>query len=108
MAGAATLLSDTLTNSGALRGRRQADAVADRHARSLAARSTITAPCIGTIIGGTIDVTGDSTIGSADLNNGDVTVASGVTLTLDNDTVTGTTFTDTASGAILSVDGGTR
>ena len=53
---------------------------------------------------GTIDVTGASTIGGADLNDGGVTVASGVTLTLDNDTVTGTTFTDTASGAILSID----
>ena len=54
---------------------------------------------------GTIDVTADSSINGttsgappvttyALLNNGGVTVESGVTLTLDNVTVTGTTFTD--------------
>ena len=36
-----------------------------------------------------------------------MTVASGVTLTLDNDTVNGTTFTDTASGATIQIDDGT-
>ena len=54
--------------------------------------------------GATIDVAGDSEIENANLNNGGVTVASGVTLWLDNDTVTGTTFTDTASGAIIAID----
>ena len=38
------------------------------------------------------------------MNNGGVTVRANKTLTLDDDTVTGTTFTDTASGAVLSVD----
>ena len=33
-----------------------------------------------------------------------MTVDANQTLTLDNDTVTGTTFTDTASGAIISID----
>ena len=56
---------------------------------------------------GSIDVTGSSTIGNALLNNGGVTVASGVTLTLDNDTVNGTFFNDTASGASIQVDDGT-
>ena len=53
----------------------------------------------------TITIAGSSTInGNAALNNGGVTVDANQTLTLDNDTVTGTTFTDTASGAILSID----
>ena len=50
-------------------------------------------------------MSGSSTInGNAALNGGQVTVEAGQTLTLDNDTVTGTTFTDTATGAILSID----
>src|ERR1700730_13476260 len=54
---------------------------------------------------GVIKVTGSSTIeGNASLNNGFVTLSSGVTLTLDNVTVVGTTFNDTAVGAILVVD----
>ena len=56
---------------------------------------------------GNIDVTGSSTISNASLSDGGVTVASGVTLTLDGDTVSGTTFTDTASGATVQVDDGT-
>jgi len=56
---------------------------------------------------GSIDVTGSSTISNASLNDGGVTVASGVTLTLDGDTVSGTTFTDTASGATIQIDDGT-
>jgi hypothetical protein len=56
---------------------------------------------------GSIDITGPSTISNASLNNGGVTIASGVTLTLDNDTVNGTTFTDTASGATIQIDDGT-
>jgi fibronectin-binding autotransporter adhesin len=59
----------------------------------------------GTVFGN-IDIAGASTIENASLNNGGVTIASGVILTLDNDTVTGTTFTDTASGAIIQVDDG--
>ena len=54
-------------------------------------------------LGGLINVTGNSRIDSgAKLNNGAVTVQSGQTLTLDNVTVTGTSFTD--SGTVL-VDG---
>ncbi len=54
--------------------------------------------------GGTIEISGSSTISGASLNHGRVTVDGNQTLTLDNDTVTGATFTDTSSGAILSVD----
>jgi len=58
------------------------------------------------IISGTIDVTGDSTINdNAVLNKGDLTVESGVTLTLDNVTVNGTAITDAAS-SIIRVDSG--
>ncbi len=46
---------------------------------------------------GSIDVTGSSTISSASLNNGAATVESGVKLTLDNVTVTGTDITDKGS-----------
>jgi hypothetical protein len=56
---------------------------------------------------GNIDVTGSSTISSANLNGGGVTIASGITLTLDNDTVNGTTLTDIASGATIQIDDGT-
>ncbi len=58
----------------------------------------------GSIIAGDIDVTGDSTISGASLNNGNVTIESGVILTLDNDTVTGTTFTGTDASSILQID----
>ena len=56
--------------------------------------------------GAAITISGSSEIENASLNNGGVTVDSGQTLTLDNDVVTGTTFTDTASGATISVDAG--
>jgi hypothetical protein len=56
---------------------------------------------------GTIDITGPSTISNASLNYGGVTIASGVVLTLDNDTANGTIFTDTASGATIQIDDGT-
>jgi fibronectin-binding autotransporter adhesin len=59
----------------------------------------------GGIVGGDIDVTGSSMLSSAHLNNGQVTIESGVVLTLDNDAVTGTHFSDT--GATIQVDGGT-
>ena len=55
---------------------------------------------------GNIDVTGSSAISNASLNDGVVTVANDVTLTLDGDTVSGTTFIDTASGATIQIDGG--
>ena len=53
---------------------------------------------------GMLLVSANSTIENTALNDGQVTVAAGQTLTLDGDTVTGTTFTDTATGAILSID----
>ena len=49
---------------------------------------------------GGIDVIGPGTISNALLNNGGVTVASGVTLTLDNDTVNGTIFGVIDTGTI--------
>ena len=55
------------------------------------------------MIGG-IDVIGSTKISNVLLNNGEVTVASGVTLTLDDDTVNGTVFNDTASGASIQID----
>jgi fibronectin-binding autotransporter adhesin len=61
----------------------------------------------GSIVAGDIDVTGSSAISGAHLNNGQVTIESGVALTLDDDTVTGTLFTDTAGGATIQVDGNT-
>ena len=48
---------------------------------------------------GNIDVSGSGAISNAHLKNGHVTIGSNATLTLDNDTVTGTSFADTASGA---------
>ena len=65
-----------------------------------------TAPS-GSVIAGDIDVTGSSTISNAHLNNGQVTIGANQTLTLDNDTVTGTHFADTADGAVIQIDGGT-
>ena len=47
-----------------------------------------------------------SAISGAAINNGGITIAAQQTLTLDNDTVTGTAFTDTASGAVLSLASG--
>jgi FecR-like protein len=61
----------------------------------------------GDSVFGSIDVTGPTKISNASVNNGEVTVASGVVLTLDNDTVSGTTFSDTASGATIQIDDGT-
>ena len=57
------------------------------------------------IVAGEIDVTGASTINdNATLNKGGVTVEHDVTLTLDNVTVNGTAFHDTAKGAAIAVD----
>ena len=59
----------------------------------------------------TIDVVADSSIkgGETDafLNNGDVTLESEVTLTLDNVAVNGTVFTDADSSSTIQVDAGT-
>ena len=106
IAGAATLLEDTLTN--AVGGVIQVD---DGQKLTLSGTEVI-----GGIInnftsnaGGTIDVTGSSKIGgtaavNAALNNGAVTVESGQTLTLDNVTVTGATITNTDLTSIVQVD----
>lgn len=87
IAGAATLLNDLVTNTG--------------HTIRVDGGKTLTLSGTeisgGTIDnysgvqGGTIDVTGNSTIdGNATLNKGAVTVESGFTLTLDDATVAGT------------------
>ena len=56
---------------------------------------------------GGIEIKSSSTIDEgAALNYGIVTIDAGQTLTLDDVTVTGTTFADTAMGATLTVDGG--
>ncbi len=85
VAGPATLLSDTLTNNGAVIQVDNAGDLALNHSK---------------IIGGTIndngiiDVTVSSTInGGAKLNNGQVKVETGQILTLDDVAVTGTTIT---------------
>ncbi len=57
---------------------------------------------------GLVHVTGDSAIDSADLSGGQVTVDGGHALTLDNVTVSYTSFDDTAPGVIIQVDGGDR
>jgi hypothetical protein len=53
--------------------------------------------------GATIQILGSSSIVDASLNYGTVVVSTNQTLTLGNETVTGTAFTDTANGAILAV-----
>src|SRR3984893_13826903 len=59
----------------------------------------------GSILAGDIDVTADSAIKGASLKNGNLKIEQGISLTLDDVTVSGTTFDDTASGAIIQVDG---
>jgi fibronectin-binding autotransporter adhesin len=59
----------------------------------------------GSMIAGNMDITGSSTISNAHLNYGNVTIESGQTLTLDHDTVTGTTFTFVGTGTELRIDG---
>jgi hypothetical protein len=112
VAGAATLLNDTLTNTTATGSIIQID---DSQTLTLN-DATISGGTIndfspppigatGSVIPGDIDVIGASTLnGGAVLNQGNVTVAKDVTLTLDNVTVNATTFKDTASGATLSVN----
>jgi fibronectin-binding autotransporter adhesin len=100
--GPATLLDDTLTNTSAL--------IQIDDGQTLTLHGThITGGIIneGTADGtGSIDVTGDSAISNAHVNHGSVTL-SGVTLTLDNDTVSGTSFNDTADGSVIQVVDGT-
>ena len=69
--------------------------------------ATIVDGFVSIAAGGDINVTVTSTIENATVSDGVITVESGVTLMLDGDTVTGTTFTDTASGAILALDNDT-
>ena len=91
VAGPATLLDDTLTNT-ASGGIIQVD---DGQTLTLSGTEII-GGTINDFIGGTIDVTGSSKIdGGATLNDGKVTVE-GVTLTLDNVTVSGSTITEEA------------
>ncbi|SDT38284.1 Npun_F0296 family exosortase-dependent surface protein [Bradyrhizobium canariense] len=86
---------------------------------TVANKGTITVDSTGTlalndatITGGTIadngmvHVTGDSSIDSADVTGGHVTIDAGKTLILDGVTVNYTSFSDTATGAIIRVDGG--
>jgi hypothetical protein len=58
----------------------------------------------GNIVSGDIDITGSSKISNASLNHGDVTIESSRTLTLDNVSVTGTTFNDAATDSVIQVD----
>jgi probable HAF family extracellular repeat protein len=91
VAGAAELLNDTLTNTS---GIIQVD---DSQTLTLSGTEVIGGIIndFNGLIGGKIDVTGNSKIDSgATLNNGVVTVEPGVTLTLDSMTVNGTTITD--------------
>ena len=103
VAGAVTLLNDTVTNTS---GTLQVD---DGITLTLNG-TTINGGTINDfsgLVGGKIDVTGDSKIDSgATLNNGAVTVESGVTLTLDNMTVNGTVFNDLVTGGTIQIDGG--
>jgi hypothetical protein len=91
VSGAAELLNDTLTNTS---GIIQVD---DNQILTLSGTEVIGGIIndFNGLIGGKIDVTGNSKIDSgATLNNGAATVESGVTLTLDGMTVNGTTITD--------------
>ena len=88
VAGPATLLNDTLTNTSATGSIIQID-----NGDTLTLNGT--AINGGTVNdNGAIHVAGSSKIAGASLNNGGVTVDSGQTLKLDNVKVTGTTFTD--------------
>ena len=57
----------------------------------------------GTIVGGNIDITGDSTFIDVALNNGNLTVDGGMTLTLSGDTINGTYIDDytDVSGSVV-------
>ena len=103
VSGAATLSGDALDNT---------QLTVDASATLTLTGTAITGGTIdgtdaasGGIVASDIEVTGTSSINDAAINHGDVTVASGVTLTLDNDTVTGVSFDDSAGG-MLQVDAG--
>ncbi|TYO62901.1 hypothetical protein FXV83_30385 [Bradyrhizobium hipponense] len=89
--GAATLLNDVLTNTG------HSVQIDDGQTLTLSG-TEITGGTIenySDALGGTIDVTGNSTIdGNATLNKGNVKVESGVTLTLGDAAVSGTKITN--------------
>ena len=61
----------------------------------------------GTIIGGNIDITGDSTFIDVALNNGNLTVDGGMTLTLSGVTINGTYIDDYSAGPSGSIIAGT-
>ena len=89
VAGLVTLLNDTLTNTSA-----SIIQVDDGTTLTLSGVH-ITGGTVndGTAGGtGSIHITGDSTISDASLNNGSVKIAQGVSLTLDDVTVTGTSI----------------
>ena len=90
IAGAATLLNDVVTNNGTVR-------VDDGKILTLSG-TEISGGTINNysgLLGGTIDVIGDSTIdGNATLNQGAVTVASDITLTFDDATVSASKITN--------------
>jgi VCBS repeat-containing protein len=97
IAGAATLLNDVLTNTG------HTVRIDDGQTLTLSG-TEISGGAIDnySVLGGTIDVTGNSKIdGNATLNKGVVTVESGVTLTLDDATVAGAAITN---GGTVKVD----
>jgi VCBS repeat-containing protein len=101
IAGAATLLNDVLTNTGHI------VKVDDGQTLTLSG-TEITGGTIDnySVLGGTIDVTGDSKIdGNATLNKGAVAIETGVTLTLDDATVARTAITN---GGIVKVDTGKK
>lgn len=98
IAGAATLLNDVLANTGHL------VKIDDGQTLTLSGTeiSGGTVNNYSGALGGRIDITGNSTIdGNATLNQGAVTVESGVTLTLDDATVAGTAI---ANGGTVKVD----
>ncbi|QQO19548.1 FecR domain-containing protein [Bradyrhizobium diazoefficiens] len=98
ISGAATLLNDALANTGHL-------VKIDDGQRLTLSGTEISGGTINNYsgaLGGTIHVTGNSTIdGNATLNQGAITVESGVTLTLDDVTVAGTAI---ANGGTVEVD----
>jgi hypothetical protein len=109
IAGAAELLDDTLTNTSATGSIIQID---DNQTLTLSG-TTIIGGIINNFsgpLGGTIRVTGDSTIdGGATLHNGAVMIGSGVTLTLDAVTVNGTGTTGEGTIDVTgdsTIDGG--
>ncbi|KJC43213.1 VCBS domain-containing protein [Bradyrhizobium sp. LTSP857] len=98
IAGAATLLNDVIANTGHI--------IQVDDGKTLTLSGTeITGGTINNysgVLGGTIDVTGDSQIdGNATLNQGAITVESDVTLTLDDATVSASTITN---GGTVQVD----